>query len=256
MDVDDANPTVLARCARGLRLTFDEFSQTCHAFMRDLVALHSGFEGLSFVRAGDPRRHATLQPDLSNLDEGLQLHGWSPNLKQYSDVDAQGRPTRQSQGYYHLLLSNWRDVDHKVDVSVRMSPVNHLPSTCVIDLPGPSHPEFRSRGLSLDLLGVVFKHWPVRYASYAPQGWNRRFNWSLPENERAGCFEIGWHTFVDDPRVAEALPADVTVQRVGTGILFTLFDEMPDVNDPATVERARDVRARLAEAGWLKLPLA
>lgn len=252
MSADHANPILLARCTRGLKLSFDQFSQTCSAFMADLTALHPGYAGLHFVRPGDPRLQEALAPDLSNLDACLQQHGWDANLPNYTEQDAQGRPTRESFGDYQLLLSNWSGFDHKFSVSVRMSPTTYLPSNCVLDMPGANHPEFLGRELSQALLGVVLKHWPVRYASYALRGWNTGFNWSWPDDERAGCFEIGWHTFVDDPRVAEALPADVTVQRVGSGILFSLFDEMPDVNDPAAVERARDVRARLAEAGWLK----
>lgn len=168
MDLDELNPIILARCTRGLPMSFERFSQTCRAFMSDLIALHRSFVGLSFVRAGDPQRQPALLP----------------------------------------------------------------------------------------LLGAVVKHWPVRYASYGLRGWNPGFDRAGPEEDWTGCMEIGWHTDVDESRVAEILPADVTVQRVGTGILLSLFDEMPDANAPATVERARAVRARLAEAGWLKRPLA
>lgn len=251
MHADHANPILLARCTRGRRISFEAFSRTCQAFMRDLTALHPGFAGLNFVRAGDPQRQAALLPDLSNLDEGLRQHGWRANAK-YTEKDEHGRPTPQSIGDYQLSLSNWTDFDHKFDVSVTTSPTTYLPTNCVVDLPGPDYPEFLTLALSQALLGAVLKHWPVRYASYAQRGWNQGFNRSGPQEDWTGCIEIGWHTYVDEPRVADVLPSDVTVQRVGSGILFTLFDHMPDVNNPATVERAREVRARLAEAGLLK----
>lgn len=253
MNSGDQGPVLLARCVRGLPVTLDQFAERCQAYLTDLIALHSGFAGLHFVKSGDPKKPPVLTADFANLMEGLMAYGWDPKLSGYTELGLDKKPTGNTVGNFRLSLSNWLGFDDKFDVTVAVSPKSYHPTNCVLDFPSLNHPEFLSGPLPMQILDVVLKHWPVRYASFETRGWNNEFNWSRPNEETRGCFELGWHTFVDDASVAEALPPDVTVRKVGNGIVFSLFDSMPDFTNPAHVERGRQVRAALERAGKLKI---
>lgn len=252
MDLGDECPDLLARCRPSKPYTLDEFVERCRNFLSELIPLHPGFERYHFVNG--PKKAPALAADMSNLKDWIWSHGWRKKFAaSYTDRTPDGHLTGASVGQFDLSLSNWKGFDGKFDMRLSTGAPSGSGTICVMTLPRRDHPEFLAGPLPMQLFELTLKHWPVRYASYGTGGWNEKVNRVEDQAERIGCFELGWHTFVNDPSVAEALPADVPVRRVGQGIVFTLFDRMPDYNNPEHLERGLRVRDALKAAGKLRL---
>jgi hypothetical protein len=256
MDLGLENPQLIAMCRSADALTLDHFIQRCQAFLADLMALDRAFTALHFVRAGDSNPAPVLASDLSNLRPWLLKHAWDAEWRQsYDERDARGDPTPASKGRFRLSLSNLSGFDGKVDVTVSVGPKirGQWEGSCSIVLPRLNRTEFVEGALPLQMIETVVKHWPVCCAEYTTLGLLNEVTLSEPREARVGTLSIGWLTYAEDPDVAEGLPPEVPVQRLGFGIVFQLADRMPDATDPQQIAHAKHVREALRSAGRLHL---
>ena len=256
MDLGDHCPELLARCHPGI-YSLKDFIAKAHAFVEELQRFHPAFRTLHLVGKSD-RDSPALAPDLSNLDRWLLARAWDAKAPRYwfSHLDANDLPTPDttvSLGF-NLGLTNLQSWDDKVDVSVHAGCARS--AVCNFILPRKSLPEFRRPPLPRQLLELVLRHWPVRFASYSTGGWNRNVNWIGEQEDHKGCMEIGWLTYVDDPRVAHALPAGIDAQPLGAGVVFELTDHLSSFEDAADVAQGLRVKQALREAGLLRRPQA
>jgi hypothetical protein len=243
-------------CRSADALTLDHFIQRCQAFLADLMALDRAFTALHFVRAGDSNPAPVLASDLSNLRPWLLKHAWDAEWRQsYDERDARGDPTPASKGRFRLSLSNLSGFDGKVDVTVSVGPKirGQWEGSCSIVLPRLNRTEFVEGALPLQMIETVVKHWPVCCAEYTTLGLLNEVTLSEPREARVGTLSIGWLTYAEDPDVAEGLPPEIPVQRLGFGIVFQLADRMPDATDPQQIAHAKHVREALRSAGRLHL---
>lgn len=254
MDLGEANPMLLARCHRWSSLTLGDFAARAHAFVAELVPVHPLFAGLRLVgeRESDS---PPLSADLSNLEPWMLERAWdrkAPN-NHYSDLGSGGQPTAESKGSlgFKLMLSNLKSWDGKVDIELRFGSTTNT-NICNLELPRKDHPEFKDLALCTQLLELVVRHWPVHHASYGLAGWNGLVNWVGEPASRRGNIEINWLTYVDDPSVADVLPPQVKVCRVGSGVLFQLAEHFTSHLSVADVALGQEVRAALAAAGKLQ----
>lgn len=251
----DTNPELLARCHRA-SLTLGEFAQRVQAFVAELVPLHPAFADLRLVGKRESDSPPLLR-DLSNLEPWIFDRSWYDNLapvSRYTNLGPEGRPTASSQGLmgFKVGLSNLKGWDGKVDVDLRLGSPDS-PNTCNIVLPRKAHPEFRQSQLPQQLLELVVRHWPVRYASFSILGWHNAINWVGDKAARQGNFEIGWLTYVNDPSIAAALPPDVRAKPLGSGILFQLAEHFTSHERAEDVALGLRVKQALESAGKLRI---
>lgn len=256
MDLGQENPHLGALYRAEEPMTLDQFIVRCESYLAELMSLHPGFVGLHLVEAGNPRRGPAVDADLSNLREWALARSWDRLWRNnYSALDENGNPTPESTGGFNLSLSNWTGFDDKFDVSIRVGPKIRgiCEGSCSIEMPRRNHSEFLEESLPLQLLGAVVRHWSIRYAGFTTGGLLQKVNRSEDRASWVGTIPIGWLNYVDDQRVAEGLPQDVSVQRMVKGIVFRLADRMPDFNNPDDVARAKAVREALRAAGKLQV---
>jgi hypothetical protein len=254
MDHGDACPELLVRCHQ-TPCTLGEFADKAQAFMAELIPLHPGFAQLRFVAARSKARSPALAPDLSNLRQGIVEYGWDREADKRwftaldDDADRPTAASRSSLGF-KMDLSNWTGWDDKIDIFANLGSGGSHGDDCLATFPRKAFPEFRQQPLAGRLLDLFVKHWPVHYASYATRGWNVVVNFTDDQKDN---MEIGWLNYVDDPRVAEALPHDVVCKTLGAGVMFQLGDRLLDPSNSADMALAARVKQALAVAGKLRV---
>jgi hypothetical protein len=252
-DVGATCPDLLVRCHR-TPCTLGEFADKSYAFLSELIPLHPGFAQLRFIVGRSKVGSPLLEPDLSNLRAGIFEYGWDHEADPavFSELDNDGKPTANSRSRlgFRLSLSNWTSWDDKIDMSAKAGSGGSLADHCLATFPRKAYPEFSRHPLAGQLLEVFVKHWHVHYASYATRGWNSGFNFNDHDPHN---MEIGWLNYVDDPRVAEALPRDVACKTLGAGVMFQLGDRLLNPDDPDDLALASRVKQALAAAGKLKV---
>lgn len=238
-------------------LTLGEFVETAHAFTRDFIALDPALEGLGLPIGNKRGGYPIVQPDASNLPE--LLYAWCWDLKPpfpYAPLDDKGRPVSSSIGSmgYRFGLTNNKSWDDKIDIGFGfLGGGANYGNVANFTFGRVNNPQFRTdAGLARNLLATLVKHWPVEIANYGFEGIHSVVN-RVGDNARGRKhLELNWLTYSDDPTVAEGLPPDIEVQRMGPGIVFQLTHEILSQHRPEHVALAEQVRDSLRAAGKLK----
>jgi hypothetical protein len=235
--------------------TLGEFADQAHAYLTELIPMHPLFSNLRLV-GKSMKDSPDLTSDLSNLKDWIYKRAWDkkmPTSFVWTDVDSKGNPTTASRGGtgFHASVSNLKSWDSKVDID--MSAARNHGNICNIVLPRKNHPEFQQQPLMGQLLELVVKHWPVRFASVGNGYWFNTVSWTGEPRDREGEAEIGWLTYIADPSVADILPPEVIVKRVGPGVVFQLGDHFSSHERPEDVALGLRVKDALAAAGKLKV---
>ena len=250
IDLGDDCPELLARCEETPDWTLGKFADRACAFVADFVALHPMFADMRLC-GRSAKDSPPLLSDLSNLRPWILERGWSSDPPSpYTNLDAAGKPTVDSSGSvgFSLSLTNAKDWDGKVDLSVRRAGTDGSGMTSVITLARKDNPQFRNGPLPLKLIELMVRHWPVKYASYGLGGWNRKVNFALAPDQR-GPIEAGWLTYVADPSIAVHLPPGVEPKPLGRGVVFQLTPQISRYDDDGDVALGRDLKARLDASG-------
>lgn len=238
-------------------LTLGEFVERVHAFTCELLTLDPALQGLGLVIGDRHSGYPIVQPGASNLPELLYEWAWDREPPfPYTPLDEKGRPMPSSVGCmgYRFGLTNNKGWDDKVDVAFGyMGGGADAGNVANFTFGRVGYPQFRNDAeLARALLSTLVKHWPVEIASYGFKGVHKTVNW-LGENDKGrNHLELNWLTYTEDPSVAEALPPDIDVQRLGPGILFQLTPEILSPYQPEHVALAERVRESLRAAGKLK----
>jgi hypothetical protein len=254
MDLGDECPKLLVRCWDE-ECTLGEFADRAHAYLTELVPMHPLFSNLRLV-GKSMKDSPDLMGDLSNLEAWIFKRAWMKEMPTgvvYTDLDSKGNPTaasREGMGF-RTSVSNLTGWDSKCDIT--MSAARSNSNNCNIVLPRKNHPEFQQQPLMGRLLELVVKHWPVRFASVGNSGWHDRVSWAGEPRDREGEAEIGWLTYIADPSIAEVLPPEVAVKRVGPGVVFQLGDHFSSHERPEDVALGLRVKDALGAAGKLKV---
>jgi hypothetical protein len=254
MDLGNDCPELLVRCW-DKECTLGEFADRAHAYLTELIPMHPLFSNLRLV-GKSMKDSPPLMGDLSNLQDWIYKRACMEKMPTgvvYTDLDSEGNPTaasRKGMGF-RTSVSNLKSWDAKVDIDMRAACGNA--NACNIVLPRKNHPEFHQQPLMGQLLELVVKHWPVRFASVGNGNWGNTVNWVGDPKEFQQNVEIGWLTYIADPSVADVLPPEVAVKRVGPGVVFQLGEHFSSHQRPEDVALGVRVKDALAAAGKLKV---
>lgn len=254
MDLGDDCPMLLVR-NWNQGCTLGEFAEQAHAYLTELIPMHPLFSNLRLV-GKSMKDSPELMGDLSNLEAWIYKRACMEKMPTgvvYTDLDSAGNPTatsREGMGF-RTSVSNLTDWDSKCDIT--MSADRAYSNNCNIVLPRKNHPEFQQQPLMGQLLELVVKHWPVRCASVGSGHWFSSVSWTGEPRDREGHAEIGWLTYIADPSIAEVLPPEVAVKRVGPGVVFQLGEHFSSHEQPEDVALGLRVKDALAAAGKLKV---
>jgi hypothetical protein len=254
MDSGDDCPMLLVRNWNE-ECTLGEFADRAHSYLTELIPMHPLFSNLRLV-GKSMKDSPDLMGDLSNLEAWIFKRAWMKKMPTgvvYTELDSNGNPTaasREGMGFY-TSVSNLKSWDAKVDIDMRAACGNANASN--ITLPRKNHPEFQQQPLMGQLLELVVKHWPVRCASVGNSSWFDSVSWTGEPRARDGHAEIGWLTYIADPSIADILPPEVAVKRVGPGVVFQLGDHFSSHERPEDVALGLRVKDALAAAGKLKV---
>ncbi len=238
-------------------LTLGEFVQVAHSFARDLIALDPALEGLGLLINGKRSGYPIVQPNAANLRDLLYEWAWDHQPAfPYVPVDDAGRPVDASTGPmgFQMTLTNNLGWDEKVDIAFGpMGSGADFGNVANFTFGRVANPQFRTDvRLARALIATLVKYWPVEIACYGFAGIHQVVNKVADNTKGRKNLELNWLTYTDDPSVAEALPPDINVQRLGPGILFQLTPEILSPYQPEHVALAERVRESLRAAGKLK----
>jgi hypothetical protein len=256
MDLGHDCPEFLVRC-QPKDCTLGDFAEKAQAYLSELLPSHPVFSNLRLV-GKSMKDSPPLENDLSNLRDWIYRRSWwkkMPTGVEYTDRDSKGQPTSKSMGGmgFKVCVANLKDWDDKVSINFEAG-VNRSSNICNLTFPRKNHPEFEAQPFMGDLLGIIVKHWPVRFASLANGGWNNAVNWLGEMKDFQQNVEIGWLTYVADPTIAEALPPDIKAHRLGPGVVFQLAEHFTSYKNPDDVALGLRVKQALAAAGRLRAP--
>jgi hypothetical protein len=237
------------------RQNLGAFIDQAKGFLLEARRLHPLFgAGLHFVGVSRGQSPA-LEEDLSNLESVVLAKGWDREATRslFSNLSRAGEVTRESMSElgFRFSVGNLDRLD-RGNVNFGFSE-GSASSTRIsglgIGFPLTAGSEFVDLAFLKQVLGLVVSYWEARFAGVGNLALSRAVRVQKGE---PFALPIGWLNYCDDPRVAEALPTDITSEHFGPGgVLFRLQDAAPVDDVEVAIQTALRVRDALLPGQWM-----
>lgn len=243
------NKTYLGAYWVSRQLTFRGYISAVQQFLAELQRVHSVFKQLYEV--GDkPNDMVAIDEDLGNLEQIALERAYDRESKKYSATNPDGSPTLgaiSATGYYLQFDNNKNNPKERVTVSIGAGMENpRLTNAIIIKFPEVGYPEFQDPAFVTRLLAIVVEYWQPQQAIVSSGSFR-----DLTYDEKTGFF-IGWLTYLSNPSICQALPADISCEPFGSrGALITVSPHMSSAENPGDVTTAITIASTLREKGLM-----
>jgi hypothetical protein len=241
------------------KLTLREYADATKQFIGLLCKTHSVFNDLYYV-GSKPNAEVKLEPNLDNLDDLIYQESWDRKIK-YEKANADGSPiweTVDRLGFGMTYDTGKSEQNGGVGVSIRAGKFSPwLTNSVTISFPLAKHPafphpEFYEYTFAEQLLELTVNFWKPEAALLTEVDFSDEVDFEFGSDTYQNNWSVGLLTYLENPKVAVALPADIEHHRVEAGgELFVTTREIADVENPSVIEKAIRIRDYLHQRGLL-----